>query len=127
MTTKFDEMAIEAPSDAPTPSSDAGGSMWITELSIRRPLLMLMAILSVMIFGLIAYSRLGVDLFPSVEFPVVSITVPYPGASPEVVESLVSRPIEDAVSGLADLDTVSSTSSEGVAVDRKSTRLNSSH
>ena len=116
MTTKFDEMAIEAPSDAPTPSSDAGGSMWITELSIRRPLLMLMAILSVMIFGLIAYSRLGVDLFPSVEFPVVSITVPYPGASPEVVESLVSRPIEDAVSGLADLDTVSSTSSEGVAV-----------
>ncbi|NCA14705.1 MAG: efflux RND transporter permease subunit, partial [Proteobacteria bacterium] len=60
--------------------------------------------------------RLGVDLFPSVEFPVVSVTVPYPGASPEVVESLVTRPVEDAVSGLADLDSVSSTSSEGVAV-----------
>ena len=89
--------------------------MWVTELSIRRPLLMLMAILSVMIFGLIAYSRLGVDLFPSVEFPVVSVTVPYPGASPEVVESLVTRPVEDAVSGLAYLDSVSSTSSEGVA------------
>ena len=116
MTAKFEEMAVAPSQDAPTPAGDTGGSMWVTELSIRRPLLMLMAILSVMIFGLIAYSRLGVDLFPSVEFPVVSVTVPYPGASPEVVESLVTRPVEDAVSGLADLDSVSSTSSEGVAV-----------
>ena len=94
----------------------SGGLGGITALSVRRPLLMLMAILSVMIFGLIAYGRLGVDLFPSVNFPVVSVTIPYPGASPEVVESLVTRPVEDAVSGLADLDTINSTSSEGVAV-----------
>lgn len=116
MTTKFEEIEVAPSRNAPDPASDTGGSMWLTELSVRRPLLMLMAILSVMIFGLIAYSRLGVDLFPSVEFPVVSVTVPYPGASPEVVESLVTRPVEDAVSGLADLDSISSTSSEGVAV-----------
>ena len=94
----------------------SGGIGGITALSIRRPLFMLMVILSVMIFGLIAYGRLGVDLFPSVNFPVVSVSIPYPGASPEVVESLVTRPVEDAVSGLADLDTINSTSSEGVAV-----------
>lgn len=60
----------------------SGGIGGITALSIRRPLFMLMVILSVMIFGLIAYGRLGVDLFPSVNFPVVSVSIPYPGASP---------------------------------------------
>lgn len=116
MTTKFEDVDTATTEAGPTPSDGSGGTMWLTEISIRRPLLMLMAILSVMIFGLIAYSRLGVDLFPSVEFPTVSVSVPYPGAGPEVVESLVTRPIEDAVSGLADLDTISSTSSEGVAI-----------
>ena len=112
-TTPNQPASHEVESALDDPSGGIGG---ITALSIRRPLLMLMVILSVMIFGLIAYGRLGVDLFPSVNFPVVSVSIPYPGASPEVVESLVTRPVEDAVSGLADLDTINSTSSEGVAV-----------
>jgi HAE1 family hydrophobic/amphiphilic exporter-1 len=87
--------------------------MSVTRIAIERPLLMLMAILSVLVFGAIGYMRMGVDLFPAVNFPVVLVTVAYPGASPQVVESLVTKPIEDAVAGLADLDTVSSFSSEG--------------
>ena len=87
----------------------------LTRLAISRPLFMLMAITSVLIFGAIGYVRMGVDLFPAVNFPVVLVTVPYPGASPEVVESLVTKPVEDAVAGLANLDQIQSYSSEGLA------------
>ena len=58
---------------------------------------------------------MGVDLFPAVNFPVVLVSIPYSGASPEVVESLVTKPVEDAVSGMADLDKVTSFSSEGLS------------
>src|SRR5436190_890558 len=87
----------------------------LTRVAIQRPLLMLMAILAILVFGAIGYTRMGVDLFPSVNFPVVLVSVPYPGAGPDVVESLVTKPIEDAVAGLAYLDTVNSFSSEGMS------------
>jgi hydrophobic/amphiphilic exporter-1 (mainly G- bacteria), HAE1 family len=93
-----------------------GSGMAITRIAIERPLFMLMAILAVLVFGVIGYGRMGVDLFPAVNFPVVLVSVPYPGASPEVVENLVTKQIEDAVGGLADLDTISSFSSEGLSV-----------
>ena len=93
----------------------AGFGSSLTRLAISRPLFMLMAITSVLIFGAIGYVRMGVDLFPAVNFPVVLVTVPYPGASPEVVESLVTKPVEDAVAGLANLDQIQSYSSEGLA------------
>ncbi len=93
----------------------AGFGSGITRLAIQRPLLMLMAITAVMILGLIGYRRMGVDLFPAVNFPVVLVSVPYPGAGPEVVETLVTKPVEDAVAGLADLDRITSFSSEGLS------------
>src|ERR1041385_8080162 len=71
----------------------------LTRIAIQRPLLMLMAISAILVFGVIGYTRMGVDLFPSVNFPVVLVSVAYPGAGPDVVESLVTKPIEDAVSG----------------------------
>ncbi|HEX2034529.1 MAG TPA: efflux RND transporter permease subunit [Chloroflexota bacterium] len=91
----------------------SGFGSTITRLAIQRPLFMLMAILGVLIFGAIGYTRMGVDLYPPVNIPVVLVSVPYPGASPEIVESLVTKPIEDAVAGLPNLDQVTSTSSEG--------------
>src|SRR4029453_17148039 len=53
-----------------------------------------------MVLGIVSMSRLGIDLFPDVSFPFVNVTVVYPGASPEEVETLVTKPIEDAVAGI---------------------------
>jgi len=88
--------------------------MGLTRLSLRRPLTMLMIILALVIMGYQGYSRLLLDSFPAVNFPFVSITVVFPGASPEDVEKLVVKPIEDAVSTISGIDELNSTSVEGV-------------
>src|SRR5215212_7675477 len=82
------------------PEKRESGGIALSRIAIQRPLLMLMAILAILVFGTIGYTRMGVDLFPSVNFPVVLVSIAYPGAGPDVVESLVTKPIEDAVSGL---------------------------
>jgi hydrophobe/amphiphile efflux-1 (HAE1) family protein len=73
---------------------------------------MLMA--GLLILGWTSYRRLPVDLFPDVSFPVMTVTVPYPGASPADIESLVLKPLEDALSSLNGIDRVQSTAREGV-------------
>ena len=75
-----------------------------------------MVIMSFMVLGVVSMTRLGIDLFPEVNFPFVNVTVVYPGAGPEEVESLVARPIEDAVAGINGVKRVISTSTEGVAL-----------
>src|ERR671912_2886565 len=89
--------------------------MWISDTSIRRPVFATMFILSFMVLGIVSMTRLGIDLFPDVSFPFVNISVVYPGASPEEVETLVTRPIEDAVAGINGVKRVESRSTEGFA------------
>lgn len=89
--------------------------MGLTRVAILRPLFMLMVILAIVVFGLVSYTRLGIDLFPAINFPVVSVVTTYSGASPDAVETLVTVPIEDALSGLSDVDYMVSTSGEGVS------------
>jgi hydrophobe/amphiphile efflux-1 (HAE1) family protein len=72
-----------------------------------------MFIVSFMVLGIVSMTRLGIDLFPDVSFPFVNISVVYPGASPEEVETLVTRPIEDAVAGINGVKRVESRSTEG--------------
>ena len=84
--------------------------MWISDISIRRPVFATMVIVSFMVLGVVSMTRLGIDLFPEVNFPFVNIHVVYPGASPEEVETLVTRPIEDAVAGINGVKRVISTS-----------------
>jgi hydrophobe/amphiphile efflux-1 (HAE1) family protein len=72
-----------------------------------------MVIVSFMVLGVVSLGRLGIDLFPEVNFPFVNISVVYPGAGPEEVETLVTRPIEDAVAGINGVKRVISTSTEG--------------
>ena len=72
-----------------------------------------MVIMSLMVLGAVSMTRLGIDLFPEVNFPFVNVSVVYPGAGPEEVETLVTRPIEDAVAGINGVKRVISTSSEG--------------
>ena len=86
--------------------------MWISDTSIRRPVFATMVIMSFMVLGVVSMGRLGIDLFPDVNFPFVNISVVYPGASPEEVETLVTRPIEDAVAGVNGVKRVMSTSTD---------------
>src|SRR5688500_5373805 len=75
-----------------------------------------MVIVSFMVLGIVSLGRLGIDLFPEVNFPFVNVLVPYPGAGPEEVETLVTRPIEDAVAGINGVKRVISTSTEGMSM-----------
>src|SRR5215218_1679764 len=89
--------------------------MWISDLSIRRPVFATMVILSFMVLGIVSMTRLGIDLFPDVNFPFVNVTVAYPGASPEDVETLVTKPIEDAVAGINGVKRIESDSRESLS------------
>jgi len=86
----------------------------ISETSIARPVLASMMILSLVVFGLASYSRMGVNLFPDVDFPIVTVTVPYEGADPETVETEVTDVIEEAVNTISGIKTLRSESTEGL-------------
>lgn len=88
--------------------------MKITEIAIARPIFASMVMLAVVVFGTVLYLRLPVDLFPDVDFPVVTVTVAYPGADTETMESRVAEPIEEAVNSLAGIRLLRSTNLEGV-------------
>ena len=69
----------------------------LAEICIRRPVFASMIVLALVVVGAASYFRLGVDRFPSVDLPTVSVRTTLPGASPEEVETLVSQPIEEVV------------------------------
>ncbi|QDR80341.1 efflux RND transporter permease subunit [Sporomusa termitida] len=85
------------------------------DIFIRRPVFTTMLVMLLVVFGLTSYPGLGVDLYPDVEFPLVMVNVTYTGASPEEMESLITKPVEDAVSSVAGIKTLSSVSREGVS------------
>lgn len=87
--------------------------MWISDTSIKRPVFATMVIASFMVLGIVSMTRLGIDLFPEVNFPFVNVSVVYPGAAPEEVETLVTKPVEDAIAGINGVKRVISTSTEG--------------
>ena len=86
--------------------------MWISDTSIKRPVFATMFIASFLVLGIVSMTRLGVDLFPDVSFPFVYVATVYPGAGPEEVETLVTKPIEDAVAGIEGVKRVMSNSAE---------------
>lgn len=90
--------------------------MTLPELSIRRPVFVTCLFLVILGLGLLAHGRLGVSLYPDVNYPIVNILVPYPGAGPQEVESQVSQPIEDALSSLSGIRSLRSTSQDGAGV-----------
>jgi HAE1 family hydrophobic/amphiphilic exporter-1 len=89
--------------------------MKIAEVSIARPVLASMLTLSLVVFGMASYRRMGINLFPDVDFPVVTVTVPFEGADPETVETEVTDRIEEAVNTISGIKTLRSESSEGLA------------
>lgn len=89
--------------------------MSISEISIRRPVFAWMLMFGLIIFGGISFSRMGISQMPDVDFPVVNIGLRLDNAAPEVMEMDVVDIIEDAVMGIEGLQSVSSTSSQGIA------------
>ena len=90
--------------------------MFLANLSVRRSVLATMLLLTFVVIGAFSYMRLTIDLMPPIEFPYVSVVTVYPGAGPEEIESLVSKPIEDAISSISGLKNTWSYSQEGVSV-----------
>lgn len=88
--------------------------MRLAEVSIRRPVFAVMLIAAMLVFGVLAYPRIGVDLFPNVEFPVVTVTVVYPGADPETMETKVADPIEEHINTLGGIKVLRSVNLESV-------------
>ena len=89
--------------------------MTITELAIKRPTLIVVIFAALSVLGIYSYTQLSYELLPKITPPVLTITTVYPGASPNEVETSVTKPVEDAISTLDEIDAVNSTSSEGVS------------
>ena len=87
--------------------------MWFTRVSIGNPVFATMLMLGLLVLGVFSYGRLSVEQFPSVDFPVVVVNTRYVGAAPEVVESDITRHIEEAVNTISGLKTLTSRSYEG--------------
>ena len=87
--------------------------MWITRVSINNPVFATMVMIGIMVLGVFSYARLRVEQMPDVTLPYVDIETQYPGASPEVVETDVSKPIEYAVNTVSGVKRIYSNSREG--------------
>ncbi|MEY3502750.1 MAG: hypothetical protein RL763_818, partial [Pseudomonadota bacterium] len=90
--------------------------MWFTQVSLRNPVFATMMMLALVVLGLFSYQRLKIDQFPNIDLPVVVVTTEYPGASPEIIESEVSKKIEEAVNSIAGISALTSRSYEGMSV-----------
>ncbi|MDI1283336.1 MAG: efflux RND transporter permease subunit [Reyranella sp.] len=90
--------------------------MKLTQIAVDNPVFATMMMVALLVMGLFSYRQLGVDQFPNVDFPIVVVTTEYPGASPETVETEISRKIEESVNAIAGLKTLTSRSLEGRSI-----------
>ena len=88
---------------------------WLAEICVKRPVFATMIILSLVTVGAFSFLSLGVDLFPKIDFPTITITVVNPGASPEEIETEVTEKVEEAVNTISGIDELRSTSIEGIS------------
>ncbi len=88
--------------------------MKIADIAIRRPVFAFMVLMVPIVFGVLAYPRMGVEQFPSVEFPIVTVAAIFPGADAPSMETKVARPMEDAVSSMGGIKRLQSFSVESV-------------
>ncbi|MEY5028275.1 MAG: Multidrug resistance protein MdtC [Pseudomonadota bacterium] len=90
--------------------------MWFTRVSLKNPVFATMLMAALVVMGLFAYQRLKVDQFPNIDFPVVVISTEYPGAAPEIVESEVTKKIEEGVNSISGINSLTSRSYENQSV-----------
>jgi len=88
----------------------------LAEVCVRRPVFAVMLVMAMVVVGAVSYPKLGVDRFPNVDLPIISVRTTLLGASPEEIESTVTRRIEDAVATVEGIDNIRSTSTESLAI-----------
>ncbi|MFI5360894.1 MAG: efflux RND transporter permease subunit [Elusimicrobiota bacterium] len=89
--------------------------MNLPDVSIKRPVFATMMVTALVVLGAFSYLRLGVDLYPNVDFPIVTVNTKLRGASPEEVETSITKPMEEAINSISGIDEMNSTSFEGVS------------
>jgi HAE1 family hydrophobic/amphiphilic exporter-1 len=89
--------------------------MFISDFAIKRPIITVVTMIALVVFGLASLARLDTDEFPAIDAPIVFIGIAYPGASPDVVEREVVTRLEDKISGISGVDKINSTSRDGFA------------
>src|ERR671921_2249363 len=92
--------------------------MFLSDVSIKRPVFATMIMVALVVLGIVSYKRLAIDEYPDVSYPIVVAQTTYPGASPEVMEREVSRPIEEALNTVQGIDELTSTNLEGISLVR---------
>ncbi len=90
--------------------------MKLTRIAVDNPVFATMMMVALLVMGLFSYRQLGIDQFPDIDYPVVVVTTNYPGASPETVETEISRKIEESVNAVAGIKTLTSRSYEGRSI-----------
>jgi HAE1 family hydrophobic/amphiphilic exporter-1 len=88
---------------------------WLAEVCVKRPVFATMLILSLVTVGTFSFFSLGVDLFPKIDFPTITVTVINPGASPQEIETEITEKVEEAVNTVSGIDELRSTSIEGIS------------
>ena len=92
--------------------------MFLSDVSIKQPVFATMMMASLVVLGVVSYGRLAIDEYPDITYPIVIAQTSYPGASPEVMERDISRPIEEALNTVQGLKEIGSTSINGVSIVR---------
>jgi len=90
--------------------------MNLSSFSVKRPVTTVMFVLIVVLLGFVSLTRIPIDLYPNIEVPVAIIQTNYPNVSPEEIETLVTRPIEEAVGTVSNIDVIQSITSEGSSI-----------
>src|SRR5215210_5170678 len=88
----------------------------LAAVCVERPIFAVMLIMAMVVVGAVSYGRLGIDRFPDVDLPIISVRTSLLGASPEEIESAVTRRIEDAVATVEGIDDIRSTSTESLSI-----------
>lgn len=87
--------------------------MTLSELSIRRPVLSTVFVLVIILLGIVGYTYLGVREYPNIDNPIISVSVSYPGANAEIIESQITEPLEQNINGIPGIRSLTSSSSQG--------------
>ncbi len=98
--------------------------MFLSDVSIKRPVFATMMMVALVVLGIVSYQRLAIDEYPDITYPVVVVQTTYRGASPQVMEREVSRPIEEALNTVQGVYEITSTSGEGSSMVRLQLNLN---
>ena len=89
--------------------------MFISDFAIKRPIVTIVSMVALVVFGLFAFWQVDTDEFPDIAQPIINVAIAYPGASPDVVEREVLERVEEAVSGISGVDKINGTAQDGFA------------